>query len=143
MLTIMVLISACGRDTSPAPLDTVNDQCRFCRMVVSDARSASQIVSPYEEPLFFDDLSCLTSYLAATPPASAAVIYVADHRTKAWVRADAAVFTRVNESAGAMGSHIVAHASESSRGMDADAVRGVIVDRSDVLPAHPGPVKKP
>jgi len=45
MLTIMVLISACGRDTSPAPLDTVNDQCRFCRMVVSDARSASQIDS--------------------------------------------------------------------------------------------------
>lgn len=138
MLTIMALGAACRRATSPAVLDTANDQCGFCRMIVSDPRSASQIVSPYEEPRFFDDLSCLSNYLAATPLPAASVIYVADHRTKAWVRADEAVFTRLDGPAGAMGSHFIAHTSDGSRAVDAEAVRGVPVDRSVVLPIHVG-----
>ena len=107
-------------------------------MIVSDPRSASQIVSPFEEPKFFDDLGCLTGYLVATKLPAAAVIYVADHRTKTWVRADEAVFTRVAATAGAMGSHIVAHSSDGSRAVDAEAVQGVPVDRSAVLPGHVG-----
>jgi hypothetical protein len=48
---------------------------------------------------------------------------VADHQTRAWVRADGAVYTRIPGLATPMGSHLTAHASVASR--DADpAVRG-------------------
>jgi copper chaperone NosL len=130
-----VLVAACAHTLAPATLDTRNDACAFCRMIVSDERTASQIVSPLEEPRFFDDFGCLASYLAsATVPADAAV-FVADHRTKEWVRADSAIFTRLSGAAGAMGSRVVAHASAASRDEDSDAAGGRTVSVADVLGA--------
>jgi copper chaperone NosL len=119
----------------PAALDTVHEPCGFCRMIVSDQRFASQIVAPYEEPRFFDDLGCLTSYLTNTPALpTGAVVYVADHRTKVWVRAERAIFTRVGTLAAPMTSHIVAHESAASRDADTDAAAGTPVALRDVVP---------
>ena len=54
------------------------------------------MLAPGEEPRFFDDVGCLRDFLAARPARPAReVAYVADHRTKAWVRARAAVYARV------------------------------------------------
>ena len=132
----MILGSACGRsDPPPAVLDTAHEPCRFCRMVISDQRFASQIVAPYEEPLFFDDLSCLGNFLKQTPQLpSGALVYVADHRTRAWVRAERAVYTRVDTLSAPMGSHIVTHGSMASRDADVDATRGSPVNISEVFP---------
>ena len=44
--------------------------CGYCRMIVSDQRFASQIVAPYEEPRFFDDLGCLARYLTGSAGAA-------------------------------------------------------------------------
>jgi len=56
--------------------------------------------------------------------ARGAVLYVADHRTKAWIRADAAVFTAVASLATPMDSHLIAHADAASRDADPGAVLG-------------------
>ena len=64
-------------------------------MAVSSAVFASQLVAPGELPRFFDDLGCLADYLKAGKAPAGATAFVADHRTKAWVRADRAVYTRV------------------------------------------------
>ena len=37
-------------DMPPVPLDTAHEACGFCRMVISDARFASQIVGPRADP---------------------------------------------------------------------------------------------
>jgi copper chaperone NosL len=104
-------------------------------MIVSDERTASQIVAPLEEPRFFDDFGCLASYLASATLPADAIVFVADHRTKEWVRADAALFTRLSGSAGAMGSRVVAHASAASRDQDPDAADGTTVAGAEVLGA--------
>ena len=136
VLAIVVVAVACSAPAAPpANLDSAHEMCQTCRMVVSDARTASQIVAPYEEPRFFDDLGCLSTYLKSVPSLPrGAVVYVADHRTRAWVRWDQAVFTRVETLAGAMGTHVVAHASADSRDADAAAAHGAPVDARDVLP---------
>jgi copper chaperone NosL len=136
LTTLFVLATACGSAVPlPAALDTVHEPCGFCRMIVSDQRFASQIVAPYEEPRFFDDMGCLTNYLTNTPALpNGAVVYVADHRTKAWVRAGRAIYTRVGTLAAPMTSHIVAHESAASRDADPDATTGTPVALSDVLP---------
>jgi copper chaperone NosL len=136
-LAIVVLAaSACGRTVVAAPLDAQHDVCAFCRMIVSDAHRASQIAAPYEEPLFFDDLSCLTARLASAPLPEGVVIFVADHRTGAWTRAESAVFTRIGGT-GAMGSNVIAHASEEARRLDPDAAGGIAIDWASVLSARP------
>ena len=126
---------ACGSAPQPAALDAKNEQCQTCRMIVSDPARASQIVAPYEEPRFFDDLSCLSSYVTAHPLTAGAVIYVADHRTRAWVRWDQAVYTRADALGGAMGSPIVAHASTASRDADQKVAGGAPVDVREVFPS--------
>src|SRR5262249_46857086 len=96
-----------------------------CRMAVSEARFAAQIVAPFEEPRFFDDVGCLGRFVeGAYRLAPGAVAYVADHRTRAWVRADAAVYTLVPSLATPMGSHLLAHADAASRDADPDAAGG-------------------
>ncbi len=125
-LALGVLACACAGTGTPEPaaLDTRNDACAACRMSVSAARFASQVVAPGEEPLFFDDLGCLARYLREHDAlAPGAAVFVADHRTSAWVPAGDAVYTSVPTLETPMASHLVAHASAASR--DADpAVRG-------------------
>jgi copper chaperone NosL len=125
-LAAALILAACASGPpEPAALDTRNDGCAFCRMAVSDARFAAQMVAPSEEPRFFDDVGCLAGYVAATKALPRGVVlYVADHRTKAWVRAEAAVFTEVPSLATPMDSHLIAHADAKSRDADPDARGG-------------------
>jgi copper chaperone NosL len=103
-------------------------------MAVSDARFAGQLVAPGEIPRFFDDLGCLGSYLkeGGSLP-QGALVYVADHRTKAWLRADAALYTRVPGLATPMSSHLIAHADAASRDADPDARGGSPVGIAEVF----------
>jgi copper chaperone NosL len=126
-LVLAALLAAACASGPPAPagLDTKNDTCAWCRMAVSEARFAAQLVAPSEEPRFFDDIGCLAQHLAAQKALPAgAVAYVADHRTRAWVRAGAAVYTNVAALSTPMGSHLLAHADAASRDADADATGG-------------------
>ena len=117
------VLACVSRPPEPASLDTRNEQCASCRMAVSDARFASQLVAPGELPRFFDDLGCLAAFLQAGKAPSGSIAFVADHRTRAWTRADRAVYTRVPRIGTPMGSDVVAHADAASRDRD-DAARG-------------------
>jgi copper chaperone NosL len=129
---------ACSGAPEPAPLDTRNEQCASCRMAVSSAGFASQLVAPGELPRFFDDLGCLADFLKAGKAPAGAVAFVADHRTKAWIRADRAVYTRVPGLETPMGSHVVAHADAASRDGDPDAQTGARVAAAELFgPAGP------
>ena len=127
-----VIATSCGGGPpEPAPLDTRNEQCASCRMAVSSARLASQVVAAGEVPRFFDDLGCLAAFLKAGKAPAGAVAFVADHRTKAWVPADRAVYTKVPGLETPMGSHVIAHADTASRDQDPDARGGALVTPKD------------
>lgn len=135
-LALGVALAACSAGPpQPAVLDTKNEACQWCRMTVSDARFAAQIVAPGEEPRFFDDAGCLAGYLKAHPPAARAVAYVADHRTKAWVRATDAVYTRAAGLETPMASHVLAHADAASRDLDPAAAAGAAVASAELFGA--------
>lgn len=124
---VLVLAAGVGCESGPlepAPLDTRNEACASCRMPVSDASFSSQVVAPGELPRFFDDLACLANFLKQGKAPAGAVAFVADHRTDQWVRAEAAVYTRVPGLSTPMGSHLVAHADAASRDQDALARGG-------------------
>lgn len=134
---VLCLAVACG-PSGPAPADLVVGQeaCGFCRMTVSQPEFASQLVAPGELPLFFDDLACLNNHLTSTPDRPAdAVIYVTDHQTRAWIRAETALFSRVATLATPMGSHLVAHESSGSRAADVTAAGAEPAAPDAVIPA--------
>jgi len=121
---LTVVVGCATGSVSPAALDAGHEMCGSCRMVVSNVGTAAQIAAPAEEPVFFDDLACLRDYRAAHALPAGAVVYVADHRTGEWVRADRAVFTRTSGATTAMGSGVIAHVSDVSRAADQAAAGG-------------------
>jgi copper chaperone NosL len=131
----LVFFAACSRGPAPpVVLDTRNDRCGWCRMAVSDARFAAQLVSPSEEPHVFDDIGCLATFLkSGGAPARGQVAYVADHRTKAWVRASAAVYAKKPGLESPMGSGLIAYVDAASRDADPDAAGGTAVSVRDVF----------
>lgn len=131
----VALVGACASGpTPPAALDTQHSQCAHCRMMVSDAHFAAQIVAPGEEPQFFDDIGCLRDFLkGGSRLAPGAIAYVADHSTTAWVAASEAVYTKAEGLNTPMNSGLIAHASAASRDADAAARGGARVEVADVF----------
>lgn len=136
---VLLLLAACSAGPpKPAQLDPRNDTCAFCRMPVSAPSLAAQLVVPGEEPRFFDDIGCLRDYLSRTPMKKTATAFVADHRTRQWVPAEQAVYTRARIET-PMGSRLIAHANAASRDADPASAGGQSVAAAGVLaPAGAG-----
>ena len=144
LLAAILFASCAGGLPEPVAIDTRNDTCAWCRMAVSDPRFAAQVVAPSEEPKLFDDLGCLKDWLkGGAKPASGAIAYVADHRTRAWVRAVDAVYARVPQLSTPMGSGLVAWSDEASRAADPDAAGGTTVTIAEIFGATPPPGGRP
>lgn len=125
--TLLILLLACTRGPAqPGKLDPSNDSCTRCRMAVTDPGFAAQLAAPGEDPAFFDEIGCLRDFLknrtGKLPRGS--VAFVADHRTREWVRAAAAVYTRKETLETPMASHLIAHATAASRELDRAAQGG-------------------
>ena len=134
-LAAVAALAGCREaELGPATLDPRNDTCRFCRMSVGDMRFAVQIVAPGEEPVYFDDLGCLTHYVKGEGLPPGAVVYVADHAARTWVRADQAVFTRVEGLDTPMGSGLIAHRDAAARDADPVTRQGQAVAYADIVP---------
>jgi copper chaperone NosL len=137
--TVLVLaLAGCSLSrTTPAALDTSGkESCASCRMAIVDGSTAAQLVAPGEEPRFFDDLGCLRSYLAQNKLPWKAVVYVADHRTKAWVPLSRAVYARQPALETPMGSQLIAHANAGSRADDAAARGATPLSAAEVFGAN-------
>jgi len=134
LLTLTVALASCApADAKPVAFDAGRETCAFCRMTGSNGRAAAQLVTPGEEPLFFDDIGCLRDHLAKTSAAGGAVAFVTDYTTRAWVRADAAVFVLQPSIDTPMGSHVIAFASGSARDASADARGSRALTAAEIL----------
>ena len=130
----VVLVAACGGGTDgPAPVDTKNDACAWCRMSVSDLRFAAQLTAPGHEPKLFDDAGCLRDWLKAPREAAEWTAWLSDHRTKEWVKATDAVLVRDPAVQTPMNSGLVAWANAASREQDPAGKGGTPVPVAEVV----------
>jgi copper chaperone NosL len=135
VVAMAALIAGCGGEPRPVPPAIDQDACAHCRMIVSDVRFAAQIVTAAGDPVYFDDLTCLADHLRAAPLPSGAAVFVVDHRTREWIDARQAIYTRADAVTGPMGSHVIAHRSTATREADPDAASGTIITLAEALPA--------
>jgi copper chaperone NosL len=137
-LLVAIMAACTSGPVRPVSIDTRNDMCAYCRMIVSDQRAAAQIVAPGEEARIFDDIGCLRDYLARHQMTRDAAVFVADHRTGEWAPARDAVYTISTGRRTPMASGIVAHGNRASRDADPAAAGGVDVPVRVVLGAWAG-----
>ncbi len=133
LLLAMLAAGCASGPAQPLQVRLGEDACAYCRMTIVSTTTAAQIVVSGAEPVIFDELGCLSNYLAANT-IEGARIFVADHRTLAWVDAAGAVFTRTATQT-PMSSGLLAHADAASRDADAAARNGTPVPASIVLGA--------
>lgn len=109
-VVLAAALCACSCGGAPPRPETIRpgeDACAQCRMTILSLETAAQIVAPGAEPVFFDDLRCLTDYRARTLLTGDAVVFVADHATGEWIDERDAVITRAHEQT-PMGSGLIA-----------------------------------
>lgn len=73
----LMLVTSCTQ-AGPKIISINTDQCEFCKMTITDAKFASQLVTAKGRVYVFDDLKCLTNYKKAQPQPETSQFYVAD-----------------------------------------------------------------
>ena len=113
---LVVLLSACASsEIRPVPIEA-SDACSFCKMSISQKQFAAEIIAEDEKVLKFDDIGCLLRYRErAGDQLKPAAIFVTDHDSRQWLRAQEAFFVKT-ELKTPMGSGIVAYADKSKAG---------------------------
>jgi copper chaperone NosL len=128
------LVVGCGR-AELAPVDlTVGDACSFCKMAIVETRYAAEILTDDGEPLPFDDLACLASYLKEKGTGlSVGAFFVMDFSSRTWVRAEQAHFVRSPRFKTPMNSGIVAFREKANAEAALRAWGGQQVTWAEVL----------
>ena len=119
-LFIFVFIAtACSANYSPVDIED-GEMCSFCKMAISERQFAAEIITEDEVAVKFDDIGCMLKFRKmSSQNHRSAAIYVADNRTKEWLKADEAFFIRSATVKTPMGSGIVAFRSADEAGSEA------------------------
>lgn len=112
-------LGACSRqaDRTPPQVRYGEQECEWCRMLISDERFAAALV--FEDAgrvsrLAFDDISCVYHYLADHAVTAPATVYTHDLETRAWLDARQATFVRSEKLETPMASRVAAAASREA-----------------------------
>ena len=106
---LLAVVSCTG--AGPRPVHMNEDACGYCRMEITDARFASQVVTRTGKQHVFDSVECLVGYLRGAAADAGRAVWVADteHPT-VWVAAAEAGFVLDGSLRAPMG-RVVAFAS--------------------------------
>ncbi|MBS1947394.1 MAG: nitrous oxide reductase accessory protein NosL [Bacteroidetes bacterium] len=106
---MMISLNSCN--PGPQPIAPGKDNCAFCKMMVTDLRYCSEIVTKKGKTYKFDDPHCLMSFLHASEVKQGEIrdIYFADFTdNRHFIKAGEAVFFQSDSLATPMNGNIAA-----------------------------------
>lgn len=77
LLSISFLTLACTSNT-PQPIKLNVDTCEFCKMTISNAHFASQLITQKGRCYKFDDITCMMQYAKSNGIHNTATLYIAN-----------------------------------------------------------------
>ena len=123
-MLISVIAAGCGKpDLKPVSIAS-GDICAFCKMAISEKRYAAEILDPDGQPVTFDEIGCMISFMKKRPEQQVAASFVTDYQTGQWIAVEKAFFVRSSNYATPMGSGIVAFSDGAKAGEQAAANKG-------------------
>lgn len=84
VLSALLLLSCAPKQIVPVELFP-EDECSACRMTVSNAQFASEIINKDGSAVKFDDLQCFENYRKTHSVEEFAAIFVKNYDTKEWI----------------------------------------------------------
>jgi len=113
LLAGMLLLAGCS--TKPQDVRYGEDQCAHCKMIITDARFAAEIVTDKGKALKFDAIECLATYLQQHPELNneTAARWVSDFNDPGqWLKAEEARYVQSEEIRSPMGKSLLALQNE-------------------------------
>lgn len=62
LLLILLLFSIVSCASEPEPINYGHDECEFCRMLITDNRYGSELITDKGKVFKFDEVSCMIEY---------------------------------------------------------------------------------
>lgn len=112
LLTALMLVIA-GCEPEPRSIEAGNDQCAYCRMMISELEFASQLLNKQGRSFKFDSVECMAAYdLTTDNPENVHSLWVPDfHDPQHWIRSDEAFYLKSETLRSPMGLSLSAYAS--------------------------------
>lgn len=109
-LQLLLLLAACSAP-APFPVALGEDGCDHCHMTLADPRFVAEWLTSTGKPYRFDDIGCLTAFLAEgkLSPGADGHAWVADFlHPGVWISAEQAVYLRTDSLHTPMASGLIA-----------------------------------
>lgn len=100
-----LILAACA-EKGPKEIAVGKDQCDNCKMTITDAKYATQLITEKGRNYKFDDITCLKDYeISNTETTTNAKEYVVDFPTGKFIEAKTATFIKGGEIKSPMGGN--------------------------------------
>ena len=101
----MLFLAACA-ESGPQEISVGKDQCDNCKMTISDAKYATQLITEKGRNYKFDDLSCMKDYeISNTESTVNAKMYVVDFPSGKFIESNTATFIKGGDIKSPMGGN--------------------------------------
>ena len=114
-IAMMVLLAGCYKFTVVPVAIEATDMCSFCRMNISEARYAAELLDDEGQLFKFDDIGCMANFIKQKRNnASIRATFVMDFDHRQWLTAESASYVQSSEFKTPMNGGIVAFRDRSS-----------------------------
>lgn len=133
-LTAATAVVFMGCEPKPQPIQYGSDECAYCRMFVTDAEFASQIVNKQGRAYKFDSVECMAAYdITNEDPANVHSKWVPNfHNRDEWVEAEIAVYLHSETLRSPMGLFISSYADRETAEEMQNEYGGDIINYNEV-----------
>lgn len=113
-LALLIMVS-CSQD--PGEIHYGSDECAHCKMMITDSRFASQIVTSKGKPVKFDAIECMSAYFKQNRAAlKDARLWVSNFSNPGtWIDAKEAYYVKSDQIQSPMGESLLAFITPGSR----------------------------
>lgn len=134
LFTAMLTVLLMGCEPKPQPIQYGSDECAYCRMIVSDAEFASQIVNVQGRAYKFDSVECMAAYdIKHEDPENIHSRWVPNfHDRNEWLEAESAVYLHSETLRSPMGLFISSYADMQTAEEMRDEYGGNIINYEEV-----------
>ena len=135
-LFLIILFQLTGCKNGPEPINYGHDECEFCRMLITDNRYGSELVTDKGKIFKFDEAGCMIEYSMVKNFIGDAnqKFLVTDFATpESFINATNAFYVQNDNFRSPMGSNIMAFDSEISRKKFVAESGGTLLNWIDVI----------
>lgn len=112
---VLLVLALAACEAGPREIHAGAEECAHCRMLVSETRFASQLLTDRGRGLVFDSIECMAEFLDEEEDLRVRSLWVTDfERPGTWLPVDEAVFLQSQHLRSPMGLGLSAYADETA-----------------------------